>query len=300
MKRVVSVSLGASKRNHKVETTILGEEFSIERIGTDGDVKKAKQMIRELDGKVAAIGLGGTDLYIHSEKKRYAFRESKALRDCAPNTPVTDGSYLKKTLEYRLIYYVRDQLGIDFKGKKVLLMCAVDRHGMARALAECNADLKCGDLVFTLGIPKLINSFRTVTMLASVLCPIIVQLPMKWVYPTGAAQDKPNTKFHRFFDGIDIVCGDYLFIKKYMPENLQGKIIITNTVTPEDIEILRARGAKMLITGTPEMEGRSFGTNVMEGVIAAFSGQSPDQMGDEEFLKWVDKVSYIPRVVELN
>ena len=298
MKRVVSVSLGASKRNHRVETKILGEDFIIERIGTDGDVKKAKQMIRELDGKVDAIGLGGTDLYIHSDKKRYAFRESKALRDCAPNTPVTDGSYLKKTLEYRLIYYVRDNLDIDFKNKKVLLMSAVDRHGMARALTECGADLRCGDLIFTLGIPKTINSFKTLSRIAAFACPIAVQMPMKWVYPTGANQDKPNPKYHRFFEGIDIVCGDYLFIKKYMPDNMKGKIIITNTVTAEDVEVLRKRGAKMLITGTPEMEGRSFGTNVMEGVIAAFAGKSPDQMGDEAFLKWVDKVSYIPRVVK--
>jgi len=35
MKRVVSVSLGSSKRNHSVITEILGETFLIERIGTD-------------------------------------------------------------------------------------------------------------------------------------------------------------------------------------------------------------------------------------------------------------------------
>ncbi|MGE5653834.1 MAG: quinate 5-dehydrogenase, partial [Bacillota bacterium] len=45
MKRVVSVSLGSSKRNHAVETEILGEQFRIERIGTDGDMNKAIAMI---------------------------------------------------------------------------------------------------------------------------------------------------------------------------------------------------------------------------------------------------------------
>ncbi len=38
MKHVVSVSIGSSKRNHKVTIELLGEEFIIERIVTDGDL----------------------------------------------------------------------------------------------------------------------------------------------------------------------------------------------------------------------------------------------------------------------
>ena len=33
MKRVVSVSIGSSKRDHRVEVDLLGERFQIERIG---------------------------------------------------------------------------------------------------------------------------------------------------------------------------------------------------------------------------------------------------------------------------
>jgi hypothetical protein len=69
MKRVVSVSLGSSKRDHKVEVNLLGQKFSIERIGTDGDMQKAMELIRSLDGQVAAFGLGGIDLYIYAGTK---------------------------------------------------------------------------------------------------------------------------------------------------------------------------------------------------------------------------------------
>ena len=37
MKHVVSISLGSSTRDHRVETDILGERFLIERIGVNGD-----------------------------------------------------------------------------------------------------------------------------------------------------------------------------------------------------------------------------------------------------------------------
>ena len=59
MKRVLSISLGSSKRDHVVETRILGEDFLIERRGTDGDKKKAYQLFTELDGQYDAFGIGG-------------------------------------------------------------------------------------------------------------------------------------------------------------------------------------------------------------------------------------------------
>ncbi len=40
MKHVVSISLGSSKRDHRVEQKFLGERVLIERRGTNGDLKK--------------------------------------------------------------------------------------------------------------------------------------------------------------------------------------------------------------------------------------------------------------------
>jgi hypothetical protein len=39
-----------------VEVELLGEKVVIERIGTDGDMEKAAQMYKDLDGKVDAFG----------------------------------------------------------------------------------------------------------------------------------------------------------------------------------------------------------------------------------------------------
>jgi hypothetical protein len=62
MKRAVSVSLGSTARDKKVEIELFGETVSIERIGTDGDIAKATALFTELDGKVDALGVGGIDL----------------------------------------------------------------------------------------------------------------------------------------------------------------------------------------------------------------------------------------------
>ncbi len=41
MKRAVSISIGSSKRDKAVVVTLLGEQVSIERLGTDGDMEAA-------------------------------------------------------------------------------------------------------------------------------------------------------------------------------------------------------------------------------------------------------------------
>ena len=61
MKRAVSISLGSATRNKTVEISLLGETVRIERIGTDGNEDKARQMFRDMDGTVDAFGVGGTN-----------------------------------------------------------------------------------------------------------------------------------------------------------------------------------------------------------------------------------------------
>src|ERR1700730_870929 len=103
MKKVISVSLGSSKRNKTQDVEIIGEQFHIERIGTDGDLKKFGQMFTDLDGKVDALGVGGADIYVVVDKKKYPFRQIVNLVAGATKTPVVDGSGLKHTLERETI-----------------------------------------------------------------------------------------------------------------------------------------------------------------------------------------------------
>ena len=102
-KRVVSVSLGSSRRDAAAEVELLGERVLLERRGTDGDFQRALCLIQELDGKVDAIGLGGIDLYLFAGGRRYAIRDALRLKEAAKKTPVVDGSGLKHTLERRAV-----------------------------------------------------------------------------------------------------------------------------------------------------------------------------------------------------
>ena len=72
-KRVVSVSLGSTKRDKTVSVTFFDQPFEISRVGTNGDQELFKKKIAELDGTIDAFGFGGMDQYLWSDGKRYEF-----------------------------------------------------------------------------------------------------------------------------------------------------------------------------------------------------------------------------------
>ena len=302
MKHVVSVSLGSSKRNKRTESEFLGEHVIVERFGTDGSIPNAIEIIRELDGKVDAFGMGGIDLWIGCGKSKYMLKDAVPIARAARKTPIVDGSRLKGTLERRVIRYLNDEAKVPFKDLKVLLTVGVDRFGMAEALRDTGCRLILGDLVFALGLPIPLRSLDALDKVARTIAPFVVRLPFSMLYPTGSKQEhrKANPKFARFYREADVIAGDFHYVVKHMPDDMTGKCIITNTVTEDDVEDVKRRGVSTLITTTPEMEGRSFGTNVMEGLIVSLLGKEPEHITDDEINAMLDRLSFKPRIEVLN
>ena len=299
MKRVVGISLGSSERNHVGTVNMLGVECRIERIGTDGDMQKMIDIITELDGKVDAFGLGGMDLYVHAVDRRYEFRDARRIVKAARNTPIVDGSGLKYTLERRAIEYLAEHTALFNDSPKVLLMCAMDRFGMAQALEAAGCQMTYGDFPFILNIPLPLRSLKTLAGFARVFAPIVVQLPFSMIYPTGEKQKVSKPRFARYFEAADIIAGDFHFIRRYMPAVLPGKTIITNTVTRADVDLMKERQVKTLITTTPEMEGRSFGTNIMEALLVCLAG-SKTELTAEQYDRLLVELQIKPRIIELQ
>lgn len=301
MKRVVSVSLGSSSRDHRFETTLLGQPIVIERIGTDGDTRRARELLESLDGQVDALGLGGTDLYLRAGNRRYLIRETAALVRNIRRTPFVDGGGLKASWERWLITdYLPHQKGITFRGRRVVLVSSVDRYGMAEAFADSGADVIFGDFIFALGIPIPLRSLTAVKVLAALLLPVLSRLPIKFLYPTGKKQDEITPKYGRYFRWAEVLAGDFHLIRRFMPDDLRGRIVLTQTVTAHDVEQLRRRGVWMLITDGPDMGGRSFATNVLQGALVAVLGRPPEEITSDEYLQTALRAGFLPRTEELN
>ncbi len=297
-KRVVSVSLGSTKRDKTVSATFFDQPFEISRVGTNGDQELFKKKIAELDGTIDAFGFGGMDQYLWSDGKRYEFRAAKALLAPAKKTPILDGSGLKNTLERETVIWLQKQGVVDFGHSKTLMVAGVDRFGMSEALGEQGGEIIFGDLMFALDLPFPIRGRKAHRAWARLLLPIVVQMPLSMLYPMGEKQNMITPKWEKYYQWADIIAGDFLYIRRYMPTPesgfLEGKIILTNTTTEADEEELRKRGVKILITTTPNFDGRSFGTNVMESVLVALNDGKP--LTPDEYLATLTKLDWSPNI----
>ena len=301
MKRVVSVSLGSSSRDHRARVKFLGEEFDISRVGMDGKLDAAIAKVRELDGNVDAIGLGGIDVYLYAGRHRYALRDGLRLLEAAKVTPIVDGSGLKNTLEREAVRFMQDELAIDLRGKNVLMVSALDRFGMAQALVDAGADVLFGDFIFALDKDMPVRDLHEFERMAEKYLPDACKLPFQFFYPTGKKQEKPpEPKYPQYYHDADIIAGDFHFMRQFMPERLDGKIILTNTVTQGNVEELTARGIRMLITTTPDLAGRSFGTNVLEAALLALLGKAWNDVVPADYERVLHELRLKPRVVKAD
>ena len=298
MKRAVSVSLGSSARDKRVVITLGEQEISIERIGTDGDVARAQQLFTELDGQVDALGVGGVDLYLRLDKREYPLHAALKLVQGVRQTPVVDGRGLKHTLERRVFELAEPILGLRPHFARAFVPVAVDRQGLAVAVAEVSDELIIGDLMVALEIPIPVSGMRNFRRVARILLPFVSHFPMSMLfYGSSGAEQEP--KYLRFWDQSDLLAGDFLFMRKYVPDDLSGKTVITNTTTPENVEFMRERGVRQMITTTPRYEGRSFGTNMMEAALTAYAGRGRP-LSDEELNTLIDQLDLRPSVQQLN
>ncbi|MBX3001743.1 MAG: hypothetical protein KF893_24680 [Caldilineaceae bacterium] len=296
MKRAVSISLGSSRRNHTAETTLCGEPIRLERIGTDGDQQEMRRLFLALDAEVDAFGFGGADLGLEVNERYYPLYSVHQLIE-GVKSPVVDGGGVRALVERRIAQRIEPMLP-PIHPKRALFCVGVARYAMVRSFIDAGYEVMFGDLAFGLGVPLFIRRLSTLHILARIMLPIMGRIPFHWLYPTGESQNKIVPKYESAYQWASLICDDFLYIKRNLPARLPGKIIVTNTTTAEDVDLLRDRSVSYLITSTPRLAGRTFGTNVMEAALTAIAGKGRP-LTEPELAALVGEDNLTPTVMAL-
>jgi len=304
LKQIVSISLGSSDHDYEFETEFLGQEFSVIRLGTDGDMEKAAEMLLRWDKEADAIGLGCVK-FPYGFGPRYLTRKHvDKLRKLGSRiqTPFTLGSALRDVSFEWSLRYIEYKFGNYFDEARVLFLSGMSNYRIARVMSEFTDNLTFADPVLENGISKFLNSLEGLKRYAHSAHEVLQWVPSKRLtssvvplqawngYILKKAMQKANiivVPSYNFYD----------YLEDTSLEELGGKIIITSTAYDDRVEFLKERGVDVIIDPTPKILERVVAPNVLEALIIAALGKNRDNIRADDLLEIISTQKMDPRVV---
>lgn len=307
MKTIVSVSQGSSQHDYDLETTFLGQPFRIIRVGTDGDLSRAEEVLESVRDTADAIGLSMINDHYEVGREQLENPSTARLEACVPDKPVTTGAGLRAILQEWAVRHTQSELGHFFDNARVLFMNGQAGYRIAGALSEHTGNLFFADPYTDFGVPRLLTSLKQLETYTSLTAPVmfrpravkavetVLRSPL---YRLGEKLVKGS--LHKAVSDAHVIVSTIDDLKQFSQEDLDGKTVITSRVTEAALDWMRSRQVAMVVDYSPWLEGRPLGVNVMEAMISASLSRTPDQLGPDDYLDVIQSLGIEPRILYPN
>ncbi len=298
MKKVISISLGESDLDCSFRPRFLGETLQVRRMGTDGDARRAGELVREWRRRADAIGLGqvrdhyavGTDRFIQPETRR--------LERLAGETPVTTGARLREIVQEWTLRSAQAELGNIFNNARVLFLTGTLNYRLASVMSEFTDNLSFADPVSQFGLPNLLTSLRALELYAAGSHPVLRFEESRKLLPALAPFGLLNRLvLNRAVRQAQVVVAPFEQLQRFGREELEGKTVITSTVSDRRLEELRERGVRLALDCSIQPFRHTVGLNLVEAMIMAVLEKPSSEITHDDFLEIFDSLELTPRLL---
>jgi predicted amino acid dehydrogenase len=303
MKKVVSVSLGSSAKDHEFKTRFLGHDFHVKRVGTDGDDGKAWELLRRHQASAHAIGLGMIRDHYDVGSRRHVHKDTERLLKVVTRVPATTGASLRRLLQVRAVRYVQKKLGNYFNNNLVLFLNGMVNYDMAQAMSDYTRNLKFADAVLDTGAPAVLTSLDQLEIYARGAQFAASVLPTS-VIPTRKLAKIPGlTKLRREIltrevEKCHVIVGTFDDIAVFATsDNLDGKTIITSAIDEDRMDFFRESNVNLVVDVSPMLFDQVVGLNTIEAMILAALGTTSEELGDHDLEEIIDELKIEPRLL---
>ncbi len=298
MKKVLHLHLNQDDITEVVH--FLGQEVEIHSIGCNGDTGLAERLIAEHDGQVDAIALDGMPDVLELGAARVSHVIGEQLARHAQTTPVVNGRTIRAGLErWGVILADRAQPGI-FAQKRILMVPGVCHNGLAQALSRRSANVRYADPVIYFALPQFpgVGSPMTLEQAAGPTLEQLKDAPFRRIKPQPGDPGTPRAADP--FNWADVLAGDIGAIRRYAPDDLKHKTIVVEHANEEDLVDLRQRGASILVTMMPSLNGTgSLGQRsaaVIEAILVALRLNTDAPLNEDTYLDLMADIKWTPAI----
>ena len=296
MKKVVTVTLGSSKKDFEFKTKFLGQEFSVQRMGADRDSGKAWELMRRQQANADAIALSDMVDHYHVGLRTVVNKESQRLMQVVTRVPVTTGASLRRLLQVRAVRYVQKELGHYFNNNLVLFLSGMRNYDMAVALSDYTKNLSFADPVFQAGSPLLLSSLDQLELYAKgkELIPNIV--PGKFL--KSVLSTLKNKIVANAVGKSHVIVGTFREIQAVASGgNLEGKTLITSAVDDEALAFFTKHKVNLVVDVSPKLFDKVVGISTITAMILAATGKPEAELSDHDFEEIINELDIKPRLL---
>lgn len=297
MMQILVIDLSTTSDDYQV--AFLKRPFQIMRRGCGGDPQRARDLIHEHDGRVDAIALEGPTAVIQLGQVERTHLLGAELIAVARQSPIVDGNGIRAGLErWAVILADRAQPGI-FSQKHILMTPGLNHTGLATALGRRSSAIRYADPTVYFGLPQMLGIGLKET-LEQAAGPTLEQLkdaPFLRLMPPPA--ESQNSRAEAAFKWADVLAGDIGAIRNFAPSSLKRKTIVVNRATEEDAADLARRGASILVTMMPPLDGAPpglFGAATIEALLVALRPDQTAALSEDTYLDLLADIEWTPQI----
>ncbi len=298
MKKVVSISLGSPSQDYNFRTRFLGESFQVSRVGADQDFKEAKRLVKEWRGKADGLGLGRVREHYTVGTDRFVQRDTRKLEKLAGDTPITEGSKLREIVQEWTLRSTQAELGNIFNNAKVLFLSGTLDYRLASIMAEYTDNLSFADPIVQFGLPNVLRTLKALELYAAGSHPILRLDSGKELVPSLATFEFVNHRLLRkAVKEAHVVVASYDQLMHYDQEALDGKTVITSTISEGRRQALAEKGVRLVLDCSVQPFKETVALNVVEAMVMAALDKPAEDITHDDYLEIFTDLDLKPRII---
>jgi len=298
---IVNVSLAGSDRDYDVHVSFLERDFHLRRIGTNGDVKAARELVTKwaddadaiaVTGirEAQAIGLYDGDL-VAVEKVKKATRM----------VPVTDGEALSDVLQEWAVRHVNTLMPGFFTNARVAVLGGQNHRGTIRILREYTENFEFADPMLRVDLPKRAASVPLGGLLADAAMWPARRLPKSLTSRVkGPGRGVSSALTRRAVDGCHVIVATFEELDAFGVGDLRGKTVVSAGISDARLAELAAKDVDMVLDSTPQPFDVTVNAAVLEAMMVAASSSPLGRLTNDDLLDMVVSADLEPRLLYPN
>ncbi len=298
MKHIMALSYSGHGENFDTIIKYQGVDIRVTQFNIDFDFDVAMGIIREYDGKVDAFALSGTPPLINKKGLNFIHPQVFKLRNAAIETPLLDGSLLKRTYyPYALRQFALKNPKF-FAQKKVSIYAGLFHYHILDEIVTLGGKICLADPHFFLRLPKVF--FRKISLdyfikySAALFKGIKIK---KGRHPSFSSPKQKGLK--KFFEG-DIFIGNESTFNLIDLSHLRGKSIFIDFINDDLISKLEKVGVKEVIVATENTIPQEKMTFSLLEALLQVSESVQGSLNDEDILDWMLSNHLEAKRIEIN